>query len=902
MTKHARLLGVRGVSMQRSPRTARKLRSLDITSVGTKLRNISVTISPQIIKHFSEGLYTNPHKAIEELVVNGFDAGASRVDVLLHDTSDESGNIVVLDDGWGMDDSGLEQHWVVGDSEKTDDDYDSPEGREPIGQFGIGKLSTYVLAEQLTHLSKRGNAYYAATMDYRRVNTAKQKGTIALPVRRVSIAEAQAALGPYLELERDGVGLDYLFGRKAPKTWTAAILTDLRPLADQIYPGPLTWRIATAMPLRSDFAVYLNGRSIHPAKQDAPRIETWRLGRDFIPKLPDFERINNTRLDEDEPKRFGLRHPILGEIYGEFALFVDPLTGGKSSSVGRSNGFFVYVRSRLLNEDEPYFGIPENALRHGTMARFTMRVEIDALNKLLRASRESVLEGPQVVLARELMRDAFNVARDRLDREQRGDRGLRGIAERFADSPKSVSTRPLLSLAERVFTENISPRMSRFDFPTDRQQRSDLLADLYKRAEEGHLLRTTSLRDNSPDDPLCVLDVASGDLAINRLHPFVGYFLDSFEDKKHGVPLELFSTAEMMLEAMLYTSLDDDGVAYDLITRRDTLLRYMARAAGRRTPAAVAQRLLESLENPVEMELALVEAFATMGFSTTPLGGGKKPDGVAEAIVSPTQDEQDHVLRRSYKVSLEAKSKPGPRKVVDNENVRVSTVRRHRKHFGCQHAIVVGPRFADRASSSLLDEVEDENRRCRIGPDRHVWQTITLAEANDIARLTRLVPVKLISLHQLRELFYCQAPRDVRSFVNALEAQTPPQRHFVEIVRALAMIQREDDAETIDYGQLKERLRSSFAISLSKSDIAIECRALQTMTGELVTAHVNTVELNQDPQLVLDAIRDSIRELPGPERKAALSLLDPAPNQQIRPIMLKVQVPPKRSKRSGHLH
>ena len=43
---------------------------------------IPVPISYEIIRLFSESLYQSPHKAIEELVSNGFDAGARSIFVI----------------------------------------------------------------------------------------------------------------------------------------------------------------------------------------------------------------------------------------------------------------------------------------------------------------------------------------------------------------------------------------------------------------------------------------------------------------------------------------------------------------------------------------------------------------------------------------------------------------------------------------------------------------------------------------------------------------------------------------------------------------------------------------------------------------------------------------------------
>lgn len=55
----------------------------DLAAAGRELEQLAVRINYDIIRLFSEGLYRSPHKAVEELVSNGYDAGAERVRVLL---------------------------------------------------------------------------------------------------------------------------------------------------------------------------------------------------------------------------------------------------------------------------------------------------------------------------------------------------------------------------------------------------------------------------------------------------------------------------------------------------------------------------------------------------------------------------------------------------------------------------------------------------------------------------------------------------------------------------------------------------------------------------------------------------------------------------------------------------
>jgi len=50
-----------------------------------------VELSTRFLQHFSEQLYSSPQKAFEELISNGWDAGATRVDVFIPQGLDVSG-------------------------------------------------------------------------------------------------------------------------------------------------------------------------------------------------------------------------------------------------------------------------------------------------------------------------------------------------------------------------------------------------------------------------------------------------------------------------------------------------------------------------------------------------------------------------------------------------------------------------------------------------------------------------------------------------------------------------------------------------------------------------------------------------------------------------------------------
>ena len=123
-------------------------------SIGTRLpTTIPVELGTRFLEHFSEQLYSSPQKAFEELVSNGWDAGADYVDIRIpSNLADPNASLCVLDNGASMDEEGLRKLWHIAFSPKKDKPVQY--GRQVIGKFGIGKLATYVLANKLTYICK----------------------------------------------------------------------------------------------------------------------------------------------------------------------------------------------------------------------------------------------------------------------------------------------------------------------------------------------------------------------------------------------------------------------------------------------------------------------------------------------------------------------------------------------------------------------------------------------------------------------------------------------------------------------------------------------------------------------------------------------------------------------------
>jgi Holliday junction resolvase len=611
------------------------------------------------------------------------------------------------------------------------------------------------------------------------------------------------------------------------------------------------------MPLRDDFKLYLDGDEVHSSKLTAGRVKRWVLGKDLkeLPApAPNPDELEPTEIDTappDSPDRHGLTHRHgLGRVTGYVEGFKELLTGGKSDETGgRSHGFFVYVRGRLINIDDEYFGIDRNLLRHGTFGRFRAVVNIDSLDQELRSSREAVREGDLFTQARYFLRGLFNYVRTALENDDEAQNPGTRAAKRFADSPASLTRRPLLGLVESALLGKCSPRYTSYPQILDKAHKEAFLEQLRTRSQSPDgFVQEVCLVELSQDLGVAILAIETGVLQINVLHPFVAYFLDEYEDNQRNLPLELMALSEVLMEAQLYGLGLEEILVRQAMEQRDQLLRYLARSSGKRSARLIAQALEDAALDKNRLEIELVAAFDSMGFEAVPLGGSGRPDGKAVANLSG----HDGTAQR-YSVSLEAKSKETANAIVSNEGVRVSTIVRHRDTFGCDHTLVVGPDFATKRNdqAALVQEIKDDRKKTQ--------RTITLVRIHDLARLVKLVPVKRVNLKRLRDFFRCITPEEASEWIDKLASETSKPPRFKELLTAIAQEQAEQPGAPVEYAALVTALRIGAKLRIEKADVIVLCQALASLVPEYVTALPAYVEVNQRPDKVLSAVAAATR-------------------------------------------
>jgi len=837
------------------------------TTAGNETEKIDVRLSYRIVRLFSEGLYASPNKAIEELVANSFDAGAKRVAVLLPaDFHDQGATIAVIDDGEGMDAQGLKQHWLIGKSLKRQL-ANLPMGRQQIGKFGIGKLATYVLANRLTHISKKGGKYYSTSMNFKSVDErgdeeVEPKTPIKISLHELTEAEAKTALKRWTDtpaFSKSGIGL---FGSGAAKSWTFAILSDLKDKVHEIRRGTLEWVLRTALPLRDDFSIHLDGVKLEPSKAGKGRIKKWVLGKDIVelakPAPADIEATEDLHQPKDSETRFALEYKVLGRITGYAEAYKDLLTG-KSDEIGRSYGFFVYVLGRLINVMDGHFGISPDELRHGTFGRVRIVVHMDGLDDFLQSDRERIREGPVLEDAQNILRAIFNRVRAAIEKADADEDSGTKLARKIAGSPASVSRRPIVEMARAVLEGKIKSRYVTISAVASQAERETVIAALETRLEapETFVTGVEFVFDGGADLGIAVYDANTGTLRINGFHPFVGAFYDQFSNAGSGLPLELFAMAEVILEAQLHQADYSQGQIDALMSARDQYLIDVAQSSGRRTALVVAQALQDARNDENKLEIEVVAAFNSLGFEAARDGRKGKADGIARAYLSA--DAKGNA--RNYSVTLEAKSKKKDGKSVSAATVNVSVIALHRNEYKSDHAIVVGPSFATTKgdSASIAQQIDSDRALTKTKGEP---KTITLMAVDDLARLVRLAPFKGLGLSKLQELFLkCRLPEECKAWVDALEATKPKKQPYSDVIQTIHQLQKKYNRSTVAYDALRVALgMRTPAIDYDTNEGLIDlCKAMMEMAKGYITATNTTVELDQSPENVLAAIESATK-------------------------------------------
>lgn len=806
---------------------------MNLESVGKKIDDIDVTISSRIIELFSAGLYSSPNKAFEELICNSYDAFASKVAVYSPDDPTVSNAYIwVCDNGEGLDAGELKQLWKIGESLKRKDK-ERDKKRLQIGQFGIGKLSTYILARKLTYISKKNEQYILATMDYNLINN--DVNGIKIDEREITEDEAKLISNEYIKSELINFEL---FGEKASKTWTISLMTELKPKASEIKLGRLKWLLSTALPLNPGFKLKFNGAEVESSKVKTPIMKKWIVGKEdqTLDKIDGA--VSRVEKDADGKEKYYVDLPNIHGINGEFILYEDSLVEGKSSKLGRSHGIFLSIRGRLINLDDPLLGM--EAFSHGAFNRTRIIINADELDDNLTSTREAVRDSVPFTQLKEYIKKKFNneIRKYYFEQERKLDQE-KSVSYRMAQTAYTTSKRPVYNFIKKFYEEKIiNPLL--IEKPT--LDKKEQLLGLYERdLETGEqVIEKIEYDYKQMEEPIAKLNLLTKTLWINKSHPYVANYMDS---NNNLIPLESMIITEVLTESHLYELSLDEGMINDIIKKRDSTLRQLALSDKMGIPTA-AMFLRESLDNATGLEEAVARVLTVFGFEVTPIGGNGEPDGKAEAYLGFSEEGK----KRSYSLTYDAKSTA--KNKIAAATAHLSGLRRHREKYGADFSLEVAIDYQGATDEMSAVSIEAKNEK------------VTMLTAKDLIKLLLLITPKQICLDKLRELFEtCYAPQDVHEWienVEKLEVEKPPYYELIDIVYELQKTDSEAPVLSIIRYQLKEKMKKDYSTMQVREWLIL----LSNLVPGSVTIDGDYVGVQASAQIIKERVHKAINDMP----------------------------------------
>jgi hypothetical protein len=113
-----------------------------------------IRVGSQIVEHLSKGIYTNPAQAIKELIMNAYDADATKVIVR---TRPEFDTLTISDNGTGMNYEDFNERFLtLSRSDRRDSgEFTSVLKRPIVGKFGIGFVAVSQICDKMTVISSK---------------------------------------------------------------------------------------------------------------------------------------------------------------------------------------------------------------------------------------------------------------------------------------------------------------------------------------------------------------------------------------------------------------------------------------------------------------------------------------------------------------------------------------------------------------------------------------------------------------------------------------------------------------------------------------------------------------------------------------------------------------------------
>ncbi|MBI4392575.1 MAG: ATP-binding protein [Euryarchaeota archaeon] len=784
-------------------------------------------ISYDIIRHVSAQLYSNPRKAIEELICNSYDAGATTCHVSL--PADSKGALAVLDDGKSMDLKGLKNLWRVADSPKVKKGGQAriDNNRMQIGKFGVGKLAAFALGARLTHVACVGGNVRVVSVGQDEIKEKKGGKAPTFTVFRTTINEAKPLLEPYLkELPKPW--------EEGWPNWTLALVEEIDEdhLGRALKIGILRRMIATALPISARFKVLLEKQEVPRRDIAADEIEVKvdMIDLGFRKKLKEAlqaywaEALGEAKPEDVPEKYFDLRTegvpnpqnvqqnvkglviPELGPVIGNAVLTKNSLTTDKLIERGyTNNGFAIYANGKLINPEDELFGVTQRS--HAYWSKFLARVEIPGLDGVLLVQRNAVSENThEAQIARTVMRTLFNYTRGKAQEIEK--------AEEY--EPQAFGRR----------VKTFSPILGQMALAG--LTRGDTAAKGLESLE----IEFSTLGESGP---AARYDPQATKILVNEDHPLITA-LDELGPNSKQLRQVI---GEVLAGTQMATGyLRSEGVDEPIVERTAEIIDVAVRSAAGFVIDEVEEHIKAieeaSYAGDTPFEKAIISAFQSLRLVAQHLGESDQPDGIIE-IPKPGAP--------NLKISVEAKGSKG---VITHKGLAEAEVTRHSEENGCTNAIAIAREFAKDGlggkDAALLRETKGK---------------VPLITVAGVAKLLRLHKRRPFTYDKIEKILTTWTyPDDLEAFIEETWREMPDLGVMKLVLQVAHEQMTKDDTNVPEPGMIlaDERIRKR---KLRRPELIHILETIQITTGMIYIKNPQTYEfeLKAPPETILDALK-----------------------------------------------
>jgi hypothetical protein len=504
-----------------------------------------------------------------------------------------------------------------------------------------------------------------------------------------------------------------------------------------------------------------------------------------------------------------------GGIFGR-AIVTDKSLFGKSADIVRSHGFFVRVRGRLINEDDPLFGVSPR--EHRVFNSFRADIDADDLDRELTAPREGVGLSEHREMMIDVLTEVFNEARARSDKILEERRRKREDSKREEDrnyvDPRNVE-RPVADVLTQEDGEDDAEGSEADETwfymdPPNEDDKDEVVERLYK-TEQRKEPYEYDIDNPGVDERMVRFTPGEHKFTINGDHQLVQAFID--DDRARGLLYDVV-TAEALLEVYLREVGLPAHLVGEILERRDRLWRSLARDQ-LVSPRAIAASLRNSVASERDLEIGLVVAARALGFVARHMSGATNPDGLARLRDYPEGER---------KITLEAKSSAS---VPSLGAIDFGGLAQHVNDTEAQGCLLIAPDYPGKSRGDFA-------AAAKRAEDLH----ISCWTVEQLARVVEAMESRYITArHILDIVFKAFSPESVSAKVNLLlqEPTHPPREILRGVVAAFLALETygpPDRVRSIDM-VLPELKRAGLNVSASDTRNAV--RALAAASQGAIT-------------------------------------------------------------------